>query len=249
MAGIGGDFCDSSMMELFRAELDTHLPVLGEGLLALEKDPNQPRLLEELMRSAHSIKGAARIVGVDPAVRIAHVMEDCLVAAQKGAISLQADAIESLLRGFDFLSRLAQSSTQDAAYAEQEVVGLVSAITAARAGHSTGVLPEKTPLAIVPQSAAAILEAGDLDKEGSRTLLRELLDRREKNAHHYQLDLSAVRVVDPAGLAMLALFARLPCHDGSLPQIEIVRAAPEVRQLFHLTRLDSLISIQPVQGG
>ena len=248
MAGIE-DSCDSSMMELFRAELDTHLPVLGEGLLALEKEPNQPRLLEALMRAAHSIKGAARIVGVDPAVRIAHVMEDCVVAAQKGEIGLQADAIESLLRGFDFLSRLAQSSTQDAAYTEQEIVELVSAITAARAGRSTGALPKKTPPATVPQSAAAILVAGDLDKQGSRTLLQQLLDKREKNADHYQLDLSAMRVVDPVGLAMLALFACMPCHDGSLPQMEIVGATPEVRRLFQLTRLDSLISFQPVQGG
>jgi chemotaxis protein histidine kinase CheA len=237
------------MMELFRAELDTHLPVLGEGLLALEKDPNQPRLLEALMRAAHSIKGAARIVGVDPAVRIAHVMEDCLVAAQKGEISLQADAIDSLLRGFDFLNRLAQWPMQDAAHAEPEIVELVSAITAARAGRSTDALPRRTPPAIVQQTAAAIFEAGDLDKEGSRRLLQQLLERREKKAEHYQLDLSAVRVVDPAGLAMLALFARMPGHDGALPRIEIVCATPEVRQLLHLTRLDSSISFQPGQGG
>jgi two-component system sensor histidine kinase and response regulator WspE len=248
MAGIG-ESSDSSMMELFRAELDTHLPVLGEGLLALEKDPNQPQLLEALMRAAHSIKGAARIVGVDPAVRIAHVMEDCFVAAQKGEIGLPADAIESLLRGVDFLSRLAQSSTQDAACAEQEIVELVSAITAARAGSSTGTLPKNTLTAVVPPAAATVLEAGDLDKEGSQTLLRHLLAKRENNVAHYQLDLSSVQVVDPVGLAMLALFARMPGQDGSLPRIEIVRATPEVRQLFHLTRLDSSISFQPVQEG
>ena len=39
------------------------------------------------MRAAHSLKGAARIVGLDAAVRVAHAMEDCLVAAQKGRSS------------------------------------------------------------------------------------------------------------------------------------------------------------------
>ena len=42
------------------------------------------------MRAAHSIKGAARVVGVDPAVSVAHVMEDCFVAAQKGSPHLVA---------------------------------------------------------------------------------------------------------------------------------------------------------------
>jgi two-component system sensor histidine kinase and response regulator WspE len=237
------------MIELFRAELDTHLPVLGEGLLALEKDSNQPQLLEALMRAAHSIKGAARIVGVDPAVRIAHVMEDCFVAAQKGEIGLHVDAIESLLRGVDSLSRLTQSSMQDASCAEQEIMELVSAITAVRAGRSTGTLLENTQPAIVPQAPATILEAGDLDKEGSQALLRHLLDQRENNIDHYQIDFSSVRTVEPVGLAMLALFARLPCQDGSLPRIEGIRATQEVRQLFHLTRLDSSISFQPVQEG
>src|SRR5262249_4469396 len=105
MAG-GGDACDPALMELFRAELDTHLPVLGEGLLALEKEGNQPKLLEAMMRAAHSIKGAGRIVGVGPAVRVAHAMEDCLVAAQKGEVRLGADAIDALLRGVDVLTRV-----------------------------------------------------------------------------------------------------------------------------------------------
>src|SRR5262249_58758598 len=104
MAG-KGDLPDPALMELFRAELDTHLPVLGEGLVALERDGHQPKRLEAMMRAAHSIKGAARIVGVETMVRVAHVLEDCFVAAQKDQIRLDADAIDVLLRGVDFLTR------------------------------------------------------------------------------------------------------------------------------------------------
>jgi two-component system sensor histidine kinase and response regulator WspE len=41
------------------------------------------------MRAAHSLKGAARIVGMDAGVSVAHVMEDCLVAAQEGRLLLR----------------------------------------------------------------------------------------------------------------------------------------------------------------
>src|SRR5690606_29063154 len=70
-----GDMNDLPLIELFRMEAEGQLAVLTEGLLALERgDTSQ---LEALMRAAHSLKGAARIVGLDTAVRVAHAMEDC----------------------------------------------------------------------------------------------------------------------------------------------------------------------------
>src|SRR5437870_13386780 len=98
---------DPALMDLFRAELETHLPALSEGLLALEKDAAQPERLEALMRAAHSIKGAAKIVGVEAAVQVAHALEDCFVAAQNGTITLTSDAVDVLLRGVDALHRVA----------------------------------------------------------------------------------------------------------------------------------------------
>ena len=101
--GGGEDTGDLAMLELFRAELDSHLPVLSEGLLALEKNSDQPKWFEAMMRAAHSIKGAARIVGVEGAVRVAHVLEDCFVAAQQRDICLGPGAVDVLLRGVDVL--------------------------------------------------------------------------------------------------------------------------------------------------
>ena len=45
---------DPSLLELFRAEIDIHLPALSEGLLALEKDPGEAQQLGALMRTAGS---------------------------------------------------------------------------------------------------------------------------------------------------------------------------------------------------
>ena len=49
------------------------------------------------MRAAHSLKGAARIVGLDVGVRVAHAMEDCFVAAQEGRLTLRQAQIDLLL--------------------------------------------------------------------------------------------------------------------------------------------------------
>ncbi|MBW2709014.1 MAG: hybrid sensor histidine kinase/response regulator [Deltaproteobacteria bacterium] len=100
---------DPAMLDLFHAEVETHVAVLNDGLLALENNPGATDQLEALMRAAHSIKGGARIVGLDAAVKVAHAMEDCFVAAQKGAVLLGSEQIDILLRIVDILINIAES--------------------------------------------------------------------------------------------------------------------------------------------
>ncbi|PSB20395.1 hybrid sensor histidine kinase/response regulator [Phormidesmis priestleyi ULC007] len=104
---------DSSMMDLFRLEVEAQATLLNNGLLALETQPRSAQELEALMRAAHSIKGAARIVGLDAAVHLAHAMEDCFVAAQSQTIRLDGDRVDVLLRGVDLLQNLGQVSDAD----------------------------------------------------------------------------------------------------------------------------------------
>ncbi|MGC5702245.1 hybrid sensor histidine kinase/response regulator [Pseudomonas sp. NFXW11] len=98
---------DASLLELFSLEAEAQTQVLSAGLLALERNPTQADQLEACMRAAHSLKGAARIVGVDAGVSVAHVMEDCLVSAQEGRLYLLPEHIDALLQGTDLLMRIA----------------------------------------------------------------------------------------------------------------------------------------------
>lgn len=98
---------DASLLELFSLEAEAQTLVLSAGLLALERDPTQADYLESCMRAAHSLKGAARIVGVDAGVSVAHVMEDYLVSAQEGRLYLRPEHIDALLQGTDLLMRIA----------------------------------------------------------------------------------------------------------------------------------------------
>jgi two-component system, chemotaxis family, sensor histidine kinase and response regulator WspE len=101
------DYADFSMAELFRLEAEGQLAALTAGLLALEADASDATQLEAMMRAAHSLKGAARIVGLDAAVRVAHVMEDVFVAAQSGELRLARAHVDRLLVGVDLLARIA----------------------------------------------------------------------------------------------------------------------------------------------
>ena len=90
----GQDYSDMSLLHLFSLEAETQTALLNDGLLTLERDPQHAESLEALMRAAHSLKGAARIVQLGAAERVAHVMEDCFVAAQEGRLVFTSEQIE-----------------------------------------------------------------------------------------------------------------------------------------------------------
>jgi two-component system, chemotaxis family, sensor histidine kinase and response regulator WspE len=109
------DLSDLSMLELFRMEVESQVGVLSEGLLYLEENPGDINSIEPLMRAAHSIKGAARIVQLEIAVQLAHVLEDCFVSAQAELISIASGHIDVFLDCVDLLLNVSKVSANQMA--------------------------------------------------------------------------------------------------------------------------------------
>jgi two-component system sensor histidine kinase and response regulator WspE len=120
------DLSQSSMLDLFRMEVDSQAQSLTAGLLALERDPLAADQLERCMRAAHSLKGAALIVGVAGGVSVTHAMEECFVGAQQGRIVLHQAHIDELLRGVDLLQQMARTGEQDMGRWETPKLGEVA---------------------------------------------------------------------------------------------------------------------------
>jgi two-component system, chemotaxis family, sensor histidine kinase and response regulator WspE len=147
------DLSHLSMLDLFRTEAETQARVLTSGLLALERDPTAAAELEACMRAAHSIKGAARIVGLGCGVRLAHAMEDGFVAAQQHRLTLGPAQIDLLLGATDLLSRIAQTPEAeivrwDAEY-KPELDACLDALAQTQAGDV------QTPARAAPAAPAA----------------------------------------------------------------------------------------------
>lgn len=96
---------DFSLFDLFRMEAEEQVRVLQAQLLELEGGAATATTLESLMRAAHSLKGAARIVGLDAVVHLTHAMEDRFVAAQAGEALTSSD-IDRMLAATDWLAQL-----------------------------------------------------------------------------------------------------------------------------------------------
>lgn len=153
---------EPALFELFREEVRAHAAALAAGLVDLEIDPADAARIEPLMRAAHSIKGAARIADIDGAVRLAHALEDALVAAQTGRIHLAAGDIDALLQAADVLATLGSLADAGAVSSWEAVQGeavrrLEPALKAVAAGDAIDVaastavvVDESVPPARVP---------------------------------------------------------------------------------------------------
>lgn len=101
---------DYSMLELFVSELEAQTRTFEEGLLALEGKVNTTAF-EKLMRAAHSIKGAARIIGLNQIIELSHKIEDIFEYHRKNNQILREDTFNIILECNDFFSSIINQNT------------------------------------------------------------------------------------------------------------------------------------------
>ena len=133
------------MLELFRLEAESQAEILSAGVLAIEEQRQSAETIESLMRAAHSLKGAARIVGLDAAVQVAHALEDVFIAAGDKKINVQPAHADILLSGIDFLSSIAASENgNDATWLDQarRCVQNLQGLLSSPNQHVTEFIPE-----------------------------------------------------------------------------------------------------------
>jgi two-component system, chemotaxis family, sensor histidine kinase and response regulator WspE len=175
----GTDLSSFSMFDLFRIEVDDQSKILTAGLLSLERDSQATEQLEVLMRGAHSLKGAARIVDLGAAVRVSHAMEDCFVAAQKGSVILGQKQIDLLLGGVDLLVKISQ--TPEAAMSlwengqKDEIDAFVAALEGFLGSPAEGAVLEAEP-SLLPLERAPVSEHNDAELSNVDRVLRVTAD-------------------------------------------------------------------------
>ncbi|AMN79239.1 MULTISPECIES: hybrid sensor histidine kinase/response regulator [Pseudomonas fluorescens group] len=192
---------DASLLELFSLEADAQTQVLSAGLLALERNPTQADQLEACMRAAHSLKGAARIVGVDAGVSVSHVMEDCLVSAQESRLYLQPEHIDALLQGTDLLMRIATPGNNVGPADIEAYVALMERLLDPSQAPVKPVAPPPEPVPVVeelppepepaPPVVAEPLRQNKRMTEGGERVLRVTAERLNS-----LLDLSSKSLVE-----------------------------------------------------
>lgn len=96
----------AELLEVFLPEAEEHLRVMTLSLPALAAQPGNKSLLQEIRRSAHSLKGSAAVVGFEQVAKLAHRAEDLLDLLYEGELTLTAEHLQVLFASTEALENL-----------------------------------------------------------------------------------------------------------------------------------------------
>ncbi len=100
---------DEELRDLYRTSAPEHIQSIESALMQLEKQPQNPVVLKDLLRSAHTLKGDSRMLGVEDVETIVHQIEECLVPIEKGG-SMTAALCDRLYSALDTIKLLTHTA-------------------------------------------------------------------------------------------------------------------------------------------
>ncbi|WP_017753775.1 chemotaxis protein CheA [Calidifontibacillus oryziterrae] len=93
-------------LEMFIDESKEHLQSINEQLLALENDPTDMGIVNEIFRSAHTLKGMSATMGYEDLANLTHKMENVLDAIRNNKIVVNPDILDVVFASTDDLEAM-----------------------------------------------------------------------------------------------------------------------------------------------
>jgi chemotaxis protein histidine kinase CheA len=154
----------------FVEEAREHIQKLNEGLLNLEKNPEDSEAVNAIFRSAHTIKGSSKMLKLNAIHEVAHKLEDALSALREKNIRLSKKLLDLFFKAVDILSELV-----DKIVTGQEITADYRQICEALEKASQGLEVEIQEAKTEEVEKVSV----DVEREGEREKVEEALKKKE----------------------------------------------------------------------
>ncbi|MBF2029021.1 MAG: response regulator [Oscillatoriales cyanobacterium C42_A2020_001] len=94
------------IMGYFIEEAKDHLNTIEQGLLNLQSTIEDPEMVNEVFRAAHSVKGGAAMLGLNSIQQVSHRLEDFFKILKETPVRIDQKLENLFLRAFDALQEL-----------------------------------------------------------------------------------------------------------------------------------------------
>lgn len=227
----------SQYLDIFLEESKEHLEDLNQKLLDLEKNPQDIATLNEIFRSAHTLKGMSSTMGFDALADLTHHMEDVLSDLKEGIIEADTFVVNTLFQAFDRLQLMIEKieEVSDEPIDNRDLIQLLSNI-------KNQVVSDQMPPSATLSDDGFVQDSGGRHFEFNEYDLTILKEAESKGLEGYDLTIA----VDEACL-MKAVRAYMVVkaleEDG-----EIIKTLPDVQDIdegrfdqeFHLLLISKL---------
>lgn len=204
-------------LEVFIEESKEHLQACNEQLLELEKNPEDLNIINEIFRSAHTLKGMSATMGFEDLASLTHQMENVLDAIRNSRLKTSPEILDVIFLAVDHLEDMVQSIASGGD-GKKDVTDAVSKLKLIEKGE----LPVDSA---VSETAAAVAEEAPAQTKYDEFELTVLKQSKEQGFGVYEITI---------GLREDCLLkaARVFMVFEVLEQIgEVIKAAPSVEQL------------------
>jgi two-component system chemotaxis sensor kinase CheA len=124
-------------LDMFIEESKEHIQAINDNLLVLENDPENVDLINEIFRSAHTLKGMAATMGFEDMAALTHEMENVLDQARNHKLVINTDIMDVIFKCVDLLETMLYSIA-GGGDGKEDVSHIVSALKAILNGEFTG---------------------------------------------------------------------------------------------------------------
>ena len=100
------------ILNVFKDEVRERLKNIKDDLIALQSNPDDPEILDSLQREAHTIKGAARMVGFSKTGEVAHALETLIKRYRSGELEI-GKVTKAALRAVDYIRNAIDKGESD----------------------------------------------------------------------------------------------------------------------------------------
>jgi len=164
-----GTEVDVEVLFSFLSEAHEHLDAIEDRILSLESDPD-PKTVNEIFRSVHTIKGVSGFLNLVQIKKLAHELEFLLDELRSGARTVDRSLVDVLLLGCDTLGQLVHAVAEQASHLKVEkgtarlslaplsVEDALGAIARLRTNAQPAAPPVRPAPALVPAAGAEIAD-------------------------------------------------------------------------------------------
>lgn len=123
-------------LEMFLDESREHLQSCNKYLLELEKTPEDLTIVNEIFRSAHTLKGMSATMGYEDIADLTHVMENILDAIRNEKLQVSAELLDVVFESIGYLEEMVQD-IELGGTGKKDVTNLVRILNDIEAGNTS----------------------------------------------------------------------------------------------------------------
>ncbi|GEN55799.1 chemotaxis protein CheA [Halolactibacillus alkaliphilus] len=162
-------------LDVFIEESKEHIQALNDHLLTLEKNPEDVSIVNEIFRSAHTLKGMSATMGYQDLADLTHKMENVLDAIRNNKVKLTEKMLDIIFQAVDALEAMVLDII-DGGQGKKDVKQLVNQLEAMENGESVETTPPSTS-----DSLEKNLEIDFMLDDFELTVLQQSKERGYKN--------------------------------------------------------------------